>query len=201
MGLKSDFFNIKKEVDIGYNRYVQAMDSISEYKESIESLAERKNVVERARAFFQTHAENTQREIAETISVIITSALKSVFPDDYECFIDFGTKRNQTEAKIVLTKGKEVIEDPINSVGGGVLDIASFAARVSFIFLSDARRVLISDEPFKAVSADLRDKIPEMLKLLSEKLGMQFIIVSHLPELISGADKVIEIKKGEIYEP
>ena len=198
MDLRSEYLDIKKEVDIGFNKYTQAKLNISEYKDRIEIIKEKKTVVEKARAFFQTHAENTQREIAETLSVIITSALRSVFPDDYECVIEFGTKRNQTEARIIFMKGQEVIEDPINSVGGGVIDIASFAARVAFIFLSDARRVLIADEPFKAVSADLRDKIPEMLKLLSDKLDMQFIIVSHLPELISGADKVIEIKEGAV---
>ena len=198
MDLMSRFIEIDKEINIGYNKYKQAKDNIEEYADKLEVNGERKSVVEKARAFYQVHAENTQREIADTLSVIITSALKSVFPDDYECIIEFGTKRNQTEAKIIFTKNGEIIEDPINAVGGGVIDIASFAARVAFIFLSGARKVLIADEPFKAVSSDLREKIPEMLKLLSDKLDMQFIIVSHLPELIEGADKVVEIRGGKV---
>ena len=197
MDTKNNLGALKREVGGKYSEFKQAKASISEYEDRLEIVKEKQIVVERARAFFQKHAENTQREIAETLSVIITSAIKSVFPDYYECSIEFGTKRNQTEAKILFLKAGEEIEDPINAVGGGVIDIASFAARVAFIFLSGARRVLIADEPFKAVSADLRDKIPEMLKLLSDKLEMQFIIVSHLPELISGADKVITIKEGK----
>ena len=198
MSLMSSFPEIEKSINIGYSKYRQAKDAIVEYTDKLEIIAEKKIVTEKARAFFQVHAENTQREISDTLSVIITSALRSVFPDDYECIIEFGTKRNQTEAKIIFKKGEEIIEDPINAVGGGVIDIASFAARVSFIFLSGARKVLIADEPFKAVSADLRDKIPDMLKLLSDKLDMQFIIVSHLPELINGADKVVSIKEGKV---
>ncbi len=198
MGMMSSFLEIEKEITAGYSKYKQAKEAIEEYTDKLEVNSERKIVVEKARAFFQVHAENTQREISETLSVIITSALKSVFPDDYECIIEFGTKRNQTEAKIILAKNGEEIEDPINAVGGGVIDIASFAARVAFIFLSGARKVMIADEPFKAVSADLRDKIPEMLKLLSDKLEMQFIIVSHLPELINGADKIVKIKEGKL---
>ena len=198
MDLMSRFQEIDREINAGYNKYRQAKENIEEYTDKLEVNSERKIVVEKARSFFQVHAENTQREIADTLSVIITSALRSVFPDDYECVIEFGTKRNQTEAKIIFTKNGEVIEDPINAVGGGVIDIASFAARVAFIFLSGARKVLIADEPFKAVSADLREKIPEMLKLLSNKLDMQFIIVSHLPELINGADKIVNIKEGKV---
>lgn len=200
MDLMNSFKDVEKEVNIGYNKFKQAKVNIEEYTDKLEMNAERKTVVEKARAFFQVHAENTQREISETLSVIITSALKSVFPDDYECVIEFGTKSNRTEAKIIFMKGSEVIEDPINSVGGGVIDVASFAARVAFIFLSGSRKVLIADEPFKAVSVDLRSKIPEMLKLLSNKLEMQFIIVSHLPELLDGADKIVTIKEGKIHE-
>ena len=90
------FIDIDKEISIGYNKYKQAKDNIEEYTDKLEVNSERKSVVEKARAFFQVHAENTQREIADTLSVIITSALKSVFPDDYECIIEFGTKRNHT---------------------------------------------------------------------------------------------------------
>lgn len=196
MDLMNDIKLVSSAVSSGHGKYTQAKDSIAEFSDRLELIAERKLVVEKARAFFQVHAENTQREISETLSVIITSALRSVFPDDYQCIIEFGTKRNQTEAKIKLLKGNEEIENPINAVGGGVIDIASFAARVAFIFLSGSRRVLIADEPFKAVSSDLRNKIPDMLRLLSEKLEMQFIIVSHLPELIDGADKVVKIEGG-----
>lgn len=198
MDLRSSFIDLEREVNFGYNKYRNAKQQVIEHTDQLEIVQERKTVVEKARAFFQAHAENTQREISETLSVIITSALRSVFPDDYECSIEFGTKRNQTEARIKFLKGDEEIEDPINAVGGGVIDIATFAARVAFIFLSGSRKVLIADEPFKAVSADLRDKIPEMLKLLSTKLEMQFIIVSHLPELIDGADKVVKIKQGMV---
>lgn len=198
MALKNSFLDLEKEVNAGYGKYKNIKQQIIEYSDQLEVIKERRSVVEKARAFFQLHAENTQREISETLSVIITSALRSVFPDDYECSIEFGTKSNQTVAKIKFLKGDEEIDDPINSVGGGVIDIATFAARVAFIFLSGSRRVLIADEPFKAVSADLRNKIPEMLKLLSTKLDVQFIIVSHLPELIEGADKVVKIKGGVV---
>ena len=194
MDWKNSLKIISKEIDNGYFSFKSLKELLEDYNTKLEAVYEKLRTTEKARAFFQVQAENTQREVSETLSVIITSALKSVFPDDYECVIEF----TGSGAKLYLKKGEDSIEDPINSVGGGVIDIASFAARVAFIFLSGSSRVLIADEPFKAVSSDLRVKIPEMLQLLSEKLGVQFIIVSHLQEIIEGADNVVFIKGGSV---
>ena len=194
MDWKDNLKIISKEIDNGYFSFKSLKELLEDYDTKLEAVYEKLRTTEKARAFFQVQAENTQREVSETLSVIITSALKSVFPDDYECVIEF----TGSGAKLYLKKGEDIIEDPINSVGGGVIDIASFAARVSFIFLSGSSRTLIADEPFKAVSSDLRVKIPEMLQLLSEKLGVQFVIVSHLQEIIEGADNVVFIKDGSV---
>ena len=194
MDWKDSLKIISKEIDNGYFSFKSLKELLEDYDTKLEAVYEKLRTTEKARAFFQVQAENTQREVSETLSVIITSALKSVFPDDYECVIEF----TGSGAKLYLKKGEDIIEDPINSVGGGVIDIASFAARVAFIFLSGSSRTLIADEPFKAVSSDLRVKIPEMLQLLSEKLGVQFIIVSHLQEIIEGADNVVFIKDGSV---
>ena len=194
MDWKNNLKIISKEIDNGYFSFKSLKELLEDYNTKLEAVYEKLRTTEKARAFFQVQAENTQREVSETLSVIITSALKSVFPDDYECVIEF----TGSGAKLYLKKGEDIIEDPINSVGGGVIDIASFAARVAFIFLSGSSRTLIADEPFKAVSSDLRVKIPEMLQLLSEKLGVQFIIVSHLQEIIEGADNVVFIKDGSV---
>lgn len=200
MGLRGDLEVIKDAVKRGVAQYDLLNSQKAEAEDNLEIIVEKLVVTEKARAFLQLQAETAQREVAETLSVIITSAIQSVFSSEYECSISFETKRNQTEAALVISKGDDIIEDPINAVGGGLIDIAAFAARVAFIFLSGARKVFVADEPFRCVSADLRDKIPEMLKLLSDRLGMQFIIVSHLPELVSGADTVIKLKNGEIVQ-
>jgi DNA repair exonuclease SbcCD ATPase subunit len=49
------------------------------------------------------------------------------------------------------------------------------------------------DEPFRFVSSDLQDRASQMVKELSEKLGLQFIIITHNPTLASYADKTFEV--------
>jgi len=48
------------------------------------------------------------------------------------------------------------------------------------------------DEPFKFVSAGYRDGVRAMLQMLAAELGIQFIMVTHIPELRCG--KIIEIE-------
>ena len=191
--------NLVEEINTGYDNYKRYKSDYNDLLDSLEIAKERVVTVNKARAYFQEIAETTQRDVADTLSVIITSAIKAVFDtDEYRCEIIFGTARNQSDAKLILVKGEEEIDDPLDSISGGMIDVAAFAARVGFIFLKGSRKVLIADEPFKGVSEDFKGRCPEMLRLLSEQLGMQFIIISHMKEMIDGADNVLTISNGEL---
>ena len=188
------FYEVEKKVRTNISKIDSLYDSVEDLYEKLEQSRSYNELVLKARAFFQNIAEEVQQEVADTICTITTSALFAVFPDDpYECKIRFQIKRNIVEAELYFERDGEEFH-PVDDSGGGVIDVASFAARVSFIFLSGAKKLLIADEPFKFVSRKYLPKIPEMLKMLSDKLHMQFIIVSHISEIIEGADNVIKVK-------
>jgi DNA repair exonuclease SbcCD ATPase subunit len=87
--------------------------------------------------------------------------------------------------------------DPLEAAGVGAVDIATFALRVAAWSMEDphSRNVIILDEPFRCLSEDFQEQASMMLKELSNKLGIQFIIVTHETTLASYADKVFEVKK------
>jgi ABC-type glutathione transport system ATPase component len=148
--------------------------------------------LQKALIIVQKVAEETQKQIEYHISNLVTMALSSVFPDPYEFSLRFVQRRNKTEADLIFSKnGNE--GDPMEVSGGGALDVASFALRAAVWSLKPTRRVLIMDEPFKFVSRDLQPKCFDMMKMISEKLGIQLIVVSHVPEIIDKADKVFEV--------
>jgi DNA repair exonuclease SbcCD ATPase subunit len=60
--------------------------------------------------------------------------------------------------------------------------------------IKKTRAIQVLDEPAKFLSRDMQDKASEMLKELSEKLGIQMILVSHIPEMISAADEVVQVE-------
>ena len=147
---------------------------------------------QKARAIVQVVAEETQKKIEYQISNLVSLALASVFPDPYEFCVRFVQRRNKTEADLIFIKnGNE--GDPINVSGGGALDVASFALRAAIWSIKPSNNVMILDEPFHFLSRDLQDKCSSMIKMISDKLKLQFIIVSHIPEITEAADRVFKI--------
>lgn len=145
-----------------------------------------------AQKIVQTVAETVQEQAHNRIAGVVSRCLATVFDAPYEFKIKFERSRGHTEARLLFVRdGLDV--DPITSAGGGVVDVAAFALRVSCLMLKRpaARRVLILDEPFRFVSEDYRPRVAQMLEDLSTELSIQFIMVTHIKELCVG--KVIEI--------
>jgi len=84
---------------------------------------------------------------------------------------------------------------PLESNGGGLADIISSALRSTFLVLSELRPVLILDEPFKFLSEDLQSYCCVMLKTISEQLGIQVIMVSHLNEMKEIANSIVHVSQ------
>lgn len=147
----------------------------------------------KAREIVQIVAEQTQKQIEFQISNLVSTALASVFPDPYEFKLSFVQRRNKTECDLLFIKnGKEC--DPFSATGGGAIDIANFALRVAIWSIKKTRNVFILDEPFRFVSIDLQEKCSAMLKEISEKLGLQVIMISHLPQIIGSADLILKVE-------
>jgi len=175
----------------------QVEKDLTTLKKNLEAVQGKIDAVNEARIVIQDTAQKTQANIEYRLASLVSMALASVFDDPYEFVVAFQQKRNQTEAELLFSRGGELFS-PMESSGGGAVDIASFALRLVFLSLSTARKVLVLDEPFKYVSVDKQPACSEMLKQLSEKLGIQIIMVSHLPEIITAADNIIKIDKGAV---
>lgn len=143
----------------------------------------------------QQVAKQTQNQIKIHISEMVSLALGSIFEDPYSFELDFVDKRGKTEAEMYFVRDGERI-NPMDASGGGAVDVASFALRIALwnIKRPKSNNTIVLDEPFRFLSKDLQPKASELLKLLSDRLGIQFIIISHNPEIIQAADKIFEVK-------
>jgi len=56
------------------------------------------------------------------------------------------------------------------------------------------RNVIILDEPLRFLSEDKQERASQMIKELSDRLGIQFIIVTHNATLAGYADKVFRVR-------
>jgi DNA repair exonuclease SbcCD ATPase subunit len=177
----------------------QIQKQLQETKE-LKKFSEKKlKLIEEAQIFLQKVAQNTQEKLKFQIEDIVNLALESVFPNEYLFQMNFNVSRGKTEAELVFQdKRTGQTIDPMEASGGGVVDLTCFALRISaFALESGTDNLIILDEPFKFISRDLQDRAGEILKKLSEKMKLQIIMVTHIPEFIEVADKVFEVRKNE----
>lgn len=172
--------------------YDHADRSVAEERAALKGLKAKIADLKAAQELAQRVAEAVQESAHQQIAAVVTRCLGAVFGEDaYEFRIRFERKRGKTEAKLLFARdGLEV--DPLSAAGGGVVDVAAFALRLACLVLSRPRKrlLLILDEPFKHLSKDYRPQVRRLVETLAKEMGVQFIFVSHAPDLATG--KVVE---------
>ena len=164
-----------------------AISKLEDLKKSQQDAKERLKTSLDCQELAQIVAQGVQQRAHSMIAKVVSQCLEIIFDEPYEFQIVFERKRGKTEARLVFQRdGMEI--DPMTSSGGGVLDVAAFALRLAAITLTKphARRIIIMDEPFRFVSEAFRSRIKDMLESLAEEYGFQFIMVTHIKELICG---------------
>ena len=149
---------------------------------------------EKAREVIREVGLKTQEQLQFHISDITSLALEAVFPDPYELVVEFIQRRNKTECDLYFVRDDNKV-DPMTASGVGAVDVATFALRIASWSMAypHSRNTIILDEPFRFLSEDYQEKASTMIKEISEKLGIQFIIVTHEQVLAAYADKIFEV--------
>lgn len=151
-----------------------------------------------ARAIIQAVAKTTQQSLEFHVSEVVSLALAAVFDRPYALRLEFVARRNKTEADIFFERDGERVK-PVDASGGGAVDVAALGLRVAVWSLRRprSRATLVLDEPFKHLKgSDANLRVLRMVKELSTKMGVQFIMVSdeRIPraEIVANADRVFE---------
>lgn len=197
--------NYRQLLEQKKGQFLQVEREVKHNLERIKFLKEHKENLESAQAIIQLISQATQQELQYHINELVSLSLAAVFDDTYTFEVDFVQRRNQTEADLWFVRDGERI-NPLYATGGGPIDVAAFALRVSLWSLrkNRSRAVLVLDEAAQHIKGDDANiKFIQMVKGLSERLGIQVIMVSDervpLEDIERGADKVfkVSIKKGK----
>lgn len=181
-------------------RLDSARRELRDYQEKLSKDEAEAEACSSARIILQESARLTQEQVQYRISNLATLAMESVFDDPYKIGLEFENKYGRTSANLFFERDEESI-DPLDASGGGAIDVASFGLQLSLwtLRVPRSRNLFILDEPLKWLKGgSLPEKGAEMIKQISHKLGVQIIMVSHIPDQIEHADKVFRIvqKRG-----
>ena len=170
---------------------------ISLKEKQLDELKNSQEVVDKSHRICQSVAKKTQENLSIQLDSLINLALETCFPNQYKFKTSFVENRGKTELQFVLTDkitGKDN-DDIIDSFGGGLVDVVSLALRLCLHTLEGSSKLIVLDEPFKFLSQDLRSRAANLIQELSHKLNLQFIIITHIPEIAEVGDRLFEVKK------
>lgn len=150
-------------------------------RSEVDRLTQRKQDIDAAVAIIQGVAAATQDQLRVRLEGITQTALDVVFPGSYIFKVEFTPRRGRTEVDMWLDKDGTRM-NPLDSNGGGVVDVISLALRICCLTLSTNARVLLLDEPFKFIRGKARQRLGDMLKAISRRLGIQVIMVADVSD-------------------
>lgn len=207
--------NLRYKLEQKKGKANQIKSDLKSATNNCKSIEKEISVSEKAQSIIQAIAKSTQSELEYRITEPVSLALASVYDDPYKMIARFEiTGRGTTECYLGFERNGNVIK-PVDAYGGasggGPIDIASFSLRIGSLSLAQPRPrpILITDEPFKWID---KEKIRgsemttmhlagQMLKDITrpppDGLGFQVIMITHIKELISAADQVIEVSKDK----
>ena len=170
---------------------------ISENELRIEEIKLKKELFAKAAEVLDLAQASVRMNIKVGFETIVTYALQYILGTDYMFELDFGRRGKLQEVNLnVKTPTLTEAFDPLDTSGGGTIDIIALALRVAMLELHKPviAGPIILDESFKHLSRQHLNKAGSFLNALSERIGRQVIMISHKSELMNQVDKTIEVK-------
>ena len=191
---------LRKKLERKKGQKIQIEDSLQDVRTKIRKNKQSLILHEKAREIVRIVGLKTQQQLQFHISNITSLALEAVFDNPYELMVEFVQRRNKTECDLYFKRNGSRV-DPLTASGIGAVDVAAFALRIACWSMEQpkTRNTILLDEPFKHLKGKKENKkVLEMIKEVSNKLGIQIIMVSdeRIPreDTIEATDKLFEVK-------
>jgi DNA repair exonuclease SbcCD ATPase subunit len=195
--LKSDISSVKSRMDSVSGQCDMLSEQIESGKNRLDEIFNKQLIYVKAIEVLDMAQQVTRVTIKDGFESIVTYALQFILGNAYRFELDFGRWGKYHEVNMnVLTEEFTEPYDPMDTSGGGVVDIVSLALRVAIMELHkpDIQGPIILDESFKHLSRQHLFRAGAFLNALAERVGRQIIMVSHKSELVKMAHKAIEVK-------
>lgn len=149
------------------------------------------------KSVIQQVAKETQDKLRLRFEAIVQACLDAVFPDTYKFIMEFVSRRGQVEVDMWLDHDGTRM-DPLDSNGGGVVDVMSISLRLCCLTLSTNSKLLLLDEPFGHLRGEARERLGELLSIISEKLNVQIFMVGDVAGNVVRGKEFRVSKVGDI---
>ena len=185
---------MKNENDLIRRQAEQAEEEAAKSAESMKLSIE-------ALEFLEEVANSRRGSMKARIESVVTEALQLVYGPERRIEMTYSVKNNRSHLafEIVKTTPKGEVRRILDGKGAGlgVSDTVSVPLRLLVLIGSKASdRVCVLDECYKHVSREKVDLVVKFLRVLTERLGMQVILLSHHEQVRGEVDAAFEVVEG-----
>ncbi len=162
--------------------------------EKISELDCRADEIDKIMTVLRLIIETRQDTVVKLFEDTVASALQETFNENYGFKIDINTRNKSSSLDFLINTGEYDGFIPIkHTQGKSVSDIISVIIRIMFISLLDCNKIVVLDESLGGVERDREMVVGRFIRNVSEKFGIQIVMVSHKSMIAESADRIIEI--------
>lgn len=192
--------SFREQISVYENIHNTQKSTIKGMTEKIEKIGEQKTLLVKAQTTIDKMTQIVSARGIGKIESIVTGGLRLVFGKKISFLVDKKEGARGTSYKMLIKKG-DVVGDPFDSFGGGVINVASFLLRIIMIKRFKTAKMVVLDESMNNVSSEYQEKVSTLLKTLATEHGFNILLITHSPELAKASDKVYQVYQGEDLEP
>jgi len=151
--------------------------------------------------FLEEVANSRRGHMKGRIESVLTEALRLVYGPSRKVEMAYSVKNNRSHLAFELVKGTPAgeVRRVLDGTGSGlgVSDTVSVPLRLLVLLGSKkSDRVCALDECYKHVDSERVLLVVKFLHVLTERLGMQVVMLSHHEQLRAEADAAYEVREG-----
>ncbi len=193
---------LRSKVDKLMGQRDRVLQQLKEAKGAYIAAARDAGMSEETQLLLKRLAAETQKQVELKVTSIGSAALAATLGPDWALGLQFTPPegKQKTQAEFHFLRGPDMVPtNPLEEDSGGGAYMAAFGLRCATMRMRRPllRQSCFLDEPIKDINDPTRvmhEEFAQMIHRMSRK-GIQFLIVSMVPELIEIADKVFDCKK------
>ena len=159
-------------------------------------------VLDRVADLFRTLIDREVVDNAKTVESLLTEGLQAIFDDlDLSVRSEINIQRGKVAVDLITVQkqsdGTTIEGSSTDACGGSVSTVQSVLLRIVVLNRRGLRPLLLLDESLAAVAEHYVPRVGKFLALLSERMGLDVLAVSHNPSLVEAATNAYRISKKD----
>lgn len=200
--LTTNYDNLCRDLSRAEALRDSAKKALSDARQQVMVLEAEREVLDRVADLFRTLIDREVVDNAKTVESLLTEGLQAIFDDlDLSVRSEIDIQRGKVAVDLVTVQkqadGTVTEGSCMDAYGGSIATVESVLLRIVVLNRRGLRPLLLLDESLSAVAEHYVPRVGKFLALLSERMGLDVLAVSHNPSLVEAATNAYRISKKD----